>query len=236
MSVYESLYTRIPAGKAGGQAIRGTLARGLELKDAVKTAASRDELNAKGRAALVEKHIKTSAGPALAKARRQLAHYDRAIERKRALVTAKAIGEAKSTDAEWRTYLRSLPTHERIQEVLNNPAARGAALRELGLSGLSGDTFAETVARAMDIAIKENAAIESAALVAAEEVRSLHNAAVTVLTREILETAFITEPSGAVRKLSSPLELEKYLAKEVPAVPPYAVMHEEIEADAVEDV
>jgi hypothetical protein len=56
-----------------------------------------------------------------------------------------------------------------------------------------------------------------------------------MLAYEIEQAPVIVEPNGAVRKFDSPHEMEKFLATHVHPAAPHIVMHEEIEADDVEE-
>ena len=91
-----------------------------------------------------------------------------------------------------RTVLRDMSEGARVQLALRDPGFRQAALR--GGAGLSGVSD-EVRGRAL------NAPAEAAALATAEEAHHLHDAAIEYLTREILETPVVVEPSGAVREI-----------------------------------
>src|SRR5262245_53138255 len=150
MNAYEALLARLPANGPVGKSniVRVVLAAGTTLQDTTRAIGKRDDLSAKGRAGLHANTLK-EAGAKLMKARRQLRYHAEQIEKRREAVKAKAIGEAKATDAEYRTYLRSLPTGERTKLALENASARGAALREPGLSGLSADVVDKLMAAAI---------------------------------------------------------------------------------------
>jgi hypothetical protein len=232
MTVYATLISRIPPTVTTGKnkVIRSTLAAGLELQGAVASAASRDDLTPKGRAVLLAKGA-AAAGAALLRSQRQHAYHAKKLAAQTAALRAKVIGEAKPTDAEWRTYLRSLDSGARTQLILSNPDARAAALREPGLSGAT----PELLVHAYDIAVQDAAPDEVAAIIAAEEAQEIHNAAIRVLTNEIMKAPFIVDDRGGARTLISPIEFDAWLAKEMPAVHPNAAIVEEAEADAVEE-
>jgi hypothetical protein len=132
---------------------------------------------------------------------------------------------------EWRTVLRNLPLAERAQAVLKSPEARGPALREPALSGVSD----EVISHALEIATRENAPKEAAALALAEKAQELHDAAIRMVVHDLMETPFIVSQNGVVRKLNSPQELDQFLEKEVPAPAPVIAAIEEKEVDATEE-
>jgi hypothetical protein len=231
MSVFEHIFTAIPAHATAGKhrVIATTTLAGLKLKEAVSAASKRDDLTPKGRAALVATAMK-DVGAAFQASRRQHAYHARKLETQEAAVKTKAIGEANSTDAEYRTYLRGLPESERTQKVLSDPNARSAALREPGLSGLN-DEF---LTKLMDVAIQQNAPTEAAALENAKEAQVSHGAAIKALANELMKTPFIVEPNGNVRNFLTPHELENFLTKEIPAPQIKQIAGEEAIADHVE--
>jgi hypothetical protein len=232
MDAYGTLLSRIPGNAPAGKSKVIRAALGLTFKGALAEAAKRDDLTAKGKAGLIEKQLKATTGPALAKARRQLAYHERAIERQRAAIHAKAIGAHDPLDAERRAVLRGMSTAERVQAVMTDATFRLAALRGgAGLSGLNEEIFS----RMTELAIAENAGPEAAALAAAEEAQDLHNAAVKMLAYEIAQAPVVVEPNGAVRNFDSPHEMENFLATHLHPVAPHIVMREEIEADHVEE-
>lgn len=141
-----------------------------------------------GRAELVAKHVKSATAAALAKARRQFAYHATQLDKRRAALRTRAIGEHDALDAERRTVLRDMSDAERTQAVLTDAAFRQAALRGgKGLSGIS----PEVCERALEIAIRENALEVAAALAVAEEAQSVHQGALRVLERELLTTPFM---------------------------------------------
>jgi hypothetical protein len=231
MSVFEHIFTAIPAHATAGKrrAIGTTTSAGLALKEAVANASKRDDLTPKGRAALVATAMK-DVGAAFQASRRQHAYHAKKLETQEAAVRTKAIGEPQSTDAEYRSYLRGLNDADRAQKVLGDPRARGAALREPGLSGLN-DEF---LTKLMDVAIQQNAPTEAAALENAKEAQVSHGAAIEALANELLKTPFIVEPNGNVRNFATPLELENFLTKEIPAPALKQLVGEEVIADHVE--
>lgn len=224
---FELLSNRIPPSTPAGKAkvIRAALDAGLAFREGMREIATRDDLAPKGKAALAMKHAAKS-GAALRKAQRQLAYHEKKIDMQAAKVRAKAIGEPKATDAEYRAYLRSLPIGERIQKALVDPAARAAALREPGLSDINEDT----ISKILEIASRENAADELAKLTAMQGGQELHDAAVRVLTTEIMGAPFVLD-NGRVRAPVSLHELESFLDANVAAVHQNMALLEEVEAD-----
>lgn len=165
-----------------------------------------DNISDKGRAPELEKEVR-AAGAALLKARRQYDYQAKTLTKRREAIEAKAIGEAKATDSEWRTYLRSLPPAKKFDLLTTDPHARGAALREPGLAELS----AEHRSRLLDIAIGDVTTPEDHAnLQAWAEAQAVHEVATDILEREIMQTAFKWD-GGALRKLASPHELNAFL-------------------------
>jgi hypothetical protein len=56
-----------------------------------------------------------------------------------------------------------------------------------------------------------------------------------MLAYEFAQAPIVVEPNGAVRKFDSPHEMEKFLATHLYPAAPRILMHEEIEADHVEE-
>ena len=232
MTVQDALLSRIPAGALGGKnkTIRNALSASLELIGARGEASNRGDLSASGRAALVGKHVTTASGPALMRARRQVAYDARKIEKMRAAIHAKAIGEPHANDAEWRTYLRSLSANDRAQLILRNADARGAALRAPALSHVEGDML-DT---AMAAAIRERCEKDGAHLAIAEKAQEIHQHTVRVLVDEIMATPMVVEANNAVRQFGTQIEMEQYLNKSVSEPTARQIAIEEAESDLIE--
>jgi hypothetical protein len=231
-SISETLLSRIPANVRAGRrvVIRNTLAAAGELTDAVRRVASRDELSPKGRAAALVDHVK-EAGRSLRRSRRQLDYLKGELAKQDAAIRAKAIGEPQPTDAEYRTYLRSLNPGERHRLVLENKDVRGPALREPALSGLDQDMIEKATAAALREADPQGLAdMESE-----REAITVHDAAARVLSMELQKVPFIVEASGGVRPFASDQERETYLDKNLPTPFPKDIALEEVQADLAED-
>jgi hypothetical protein len=229
---FTALLTRIPTSTPAGKTrvIRNIAAAGFSLQGVRERIAARDDLTPKGRGQMVAQHIKSETGPALARARRQFEYHERALARQRDALRGKVIGESRTTDAEWRSYLRSLPIAERTQKVFTDPAARAAALREPGLVELPSDV----IDRALDIATTETIApTEAAALARREDEQAVHSAMIRTLVNELMNTKFIVESSGDLRSFVSPVEFDQFMAAEVPAPGIVQIAFEEKEADLI---
>lgn len=232
MDIYETLQNRIPAKATAGKAkvIRKVLETSRQLKDAIDLIERRDDLSTKGRAQLLDKQVQVT-GATLRRAQRQLDYHDTALAKGRDNLAKKVIGEAKPTDAEWRTMLRQLPIGERTQLAMQDPEARAAVLRApAALSDMPADRVALMLAEAVQTVAPD----DHARLVAHQEAQGVHVAAVRMLQQELLKVPFIVDTDGKVRRPSSQRELDTYLDETVPAPHQNAILLEQVEIDATE--
>jgi hypothetical protein len=231
-NVQTALALRIPNGAPAGKAkvIRSTLGDSLGLKGFRLETANERELSDVGRANKVIKYIQATAVPELAKARRQVAYSAGKLEKMRADVRTKALGEHDPLDRERRDILRSQTPALRAKAVLTSPAMRDAALRAPDLVEISPDVFE----RAMQLAINERCPDQSKTLAIAEEAQAIHEAAVRVFEQEIMATPCVVEPNGSVRQLQTPIELENLFTKSVTQPSLRQIALEEVQVDQVE--
>jgi hypothetical protein len=214
-SVEENLGNRINEGFPTGrkQVILNTLADSVLVKGIVAKAGADRNRTAVGNVNEVfAPFLKTTGYRALVKSKATLAYGQKVLDQQKAFLRTKAAGKALPTDAEWRDVIRKMPAGERPAFLLNNPAARGPALRERELAFISQDVYEHVMNREL----RENHERDLAILEIAEEAQELHRASVGVLEQAILSVPAVVEENGAVRPFVGPLELSKYLDKELP--------------------
>lgn len=227
--IFTALKNRIPTGTIPGKArvINKVLGVAEHLATAVKEVSSRDDLSPKGRAPLLQKHVKDF-GAALRRAERQLAYHTDKIARGRVNLAEKVVGKAKETDAEWRTMLRGLPLAERTSLAMSDPDARGAVLRApAALSGMPKDRVEMLLANA----IEQEAPAELAAINVHEESHEVHRVAVNVLRGELMKVPFLLEPNGNLAKPHSAIQLDTFIDADAKQPFPKDLALEEAEVD-----
>lgn len=215
MSMEADLLARIPAGASEGRArvVHNTIAALLEVKGKVAEAGKNVDVTALGRAKLLQPYAKTTAVPALLKAKRQLAHGQLLLDGQRAALRKKAAGEPKATDAEWREVIRKMDPNNAAEFLLRNPAARGPALREPELAFIGKDVYEQ----AMRKEIQENHERAGAELVTAERAQELHRLAVVELEKSIVAMPILTsESSGEVHSFPSVIYFNQWIDRELP--------------------
>ena len=229
MNAYETLLSRIPAGATAGKrkVIQTVAAKSGEFTDAIRLISGRKDLSAVGRAAAIEKQVQVT-GATFRRAQRQHDYHADKIAKGKEAIKKKAIGEAQPNDSEYRTYLRSLDPGKRLQTVLADKEARGAALRAPGLSGLDEDS----ITRALESAVRENAGAELKAMQVAEEAQGVLTATLQMFQSDLLKAPFILD-GDRPRTPTSPHELESYLDKVLPAPHQNAHIGEEVEIDEI---
>jgi len=202
---YATVIARIHSGAPVGRvkAIKKIAAAAEQFHQELQRIGRRDDLSPRGKAQQMVAPTRAAA-LALMRARRQAEHLRTKAETDQAAARTKARGTPKATDAEWRSYLRSLPPNERLQMVLNNPDARGPALREPGLSGLN----PEHIAAAEKIALRDAGAQPNDA--DADELLAVHVAATNLLAGDLMKTA-VLELNGALRSFGSPAALQQFI-------------------------
>ena len=231
-NVQTALALRIPAGTPAGKAkvIRSTLGDSLGLKGYRGEIDNDRDLTAVGRAGKVIKYIQATAIPELAKARRQVAYSAGKLEKMRADIRKKALGDHDPLNRERRDILRSQTPAIRAKAVLTSRAMRDAAIRAPDLVEISPDVFE----RAMQLAINERCPDQSKTLEMAEEAQAIHEAAVRVFEQEIMATPCVVEQNGSVRQMQTPIELENLFEKSVSQPSLRQIALEEAQVDQVE--
>ncbi len=231
-SVQAALIMRVPANTPAGKdnAIRQALGDSLGVKGFRQEISNDRNLTAVGRAQQSAKYIQTKAIPELARARRQVAYSSGKLEKMRADIRKKALGEHDVNDRERRDILRSQTPALRAKAVLTSPAMRDAALRAPDLVEITPDVFE----RAMQLAINERCPDQSKTLAIAEEAQAIHEAAVRVFEQEIMATPCVVEQNGSVRQLQTPIELENLFTKSVTQPSLRQIALEEAQVDQVE--
>jgi|HubBroStandDraft_6_1064221.scaffolds.fasta_scaffold684761_1 hypothetical protein len=217
------LLMRIPAGASDGLAkgVKNAIGALLHVKGTVADAVSDKERTAVGRATVLKDYAKKQAVPELFKARRQFAHAKALVDGQRAQLYAKAAGQPKATDTEWREIIRKMPAGERAAFILTHPEARGPVLREPALAFVGPDVVEHVMKRELI----EHHERELAFLDISERTHEIHRVAVAELEKAVVSLPINVSESGEVYAFTRPgfdkwadAELPGASAKEISAI------------------
>jgi hypothetical protein len=218
-----TILERVPAGTSTGRlrVIKGALAETVSVRDKMAEINSNKDLTPIGRAKAAQPFLNISAVPELLKMRKQAARSQEMIDNDRAALHKKAIGESKATDPLWLQRLWGLTPNKRIEEVLRNPAARAAALREPELAGIDARTLhqeglgehAKTFELALQKQIIENFEREAAKIQIAEKSQEILNQAIGGLTDAIIAMPAVVT-NGEVRSFHGRQDFENSITKD----------------------
>ena len=214
---------RVPAGISTGRlrVIKGALAATVSLRDKLAQINADRDLSAIGRGKAAQPFVKISAVPELIKLRKQAARSQEMINNDRAALHKKAIGEPKATDPLWVQRLWEMTPNKRIAEVLRNPAARAAALREPELAGIDARTLTHDGSgehsRVFELALQkqviENFESEAAKIQIAEMSQEILNQAIAGFTDAIVAMPAVVT-NNEVRSFHNRQDLERSITND----------------------
>jgi hypothetical protein len=234
-NVEDALLEKLPAGITAGRktAIQRTADASKAVKLNIADAATNRNRTAIGNAREVHQpYLKKAALPWLLRAKRDLAYGAKLVANGEAALRTKAAGVVKPTDGIWLDRIWALSPNERAKLVLENPAARGPALREPELAGIDSSVFEHAMRRQ----IQQYHEREAALLLIAKNSQEVQRLMTNELEKSILATPAVVDPNGAVRPFDNSTELARFTDAELPgqSAKPISTV-EEISFDAVDE-